>query len=321
MRSKKEPSMRAVSVSAPAPVAVPLPLMAAVFCLMWSSAFAVSRLAMLDCPPFTLLAVRCVVAGAIMLAAAGMLGGRRNFTRRDLAIYTVLGIANYSLYLGMNYLAMAHGASAGLAALVASANPILTAVLAAAVLGEPLTARKVAGLALGISGVAVILQGRLTGGESLSATALLVGALATLVGGTILFKRLAPQGSVLIGNGVQNLAGGLAVAPFAATLENVGDIVPSARLLLALSALVLLASIVAYLLWFHLLSVAGASTASVFHFLMPPLGLFFGWLLLGERAEPLDLVGVLPIALGIRLVTHAAPPRAGEPAALNRGGT
>jgi drug/metabolite transporter (DMT)-like permease len=302
----------AIPLATAAHVAVPVPLLAAVFCLMWSSAFAVSRLAMLDCPPFTLLAVRCVAAGAIMLAAAGILRGGRRFTRRDLAIYTALGIANYSLYLGMNYLAMAHGASAGLAALVASANPILTAVLAAAVLGEPLTARKVAGLALGIAGVAVILQGRLTGGESLGATALLVGALATLVGGTILFKRLAPQGSVLVGNGVQNLAGGLAVAPFAATLENVGDIVPSARLLLALSALVLLASIVAYLLWFHLLSVAGASTASAFHFLMPPLGLFFGWLLLGERAEPLDLVGVLPIALGIRLVTHAAPPRAGD---------
>jgi drug/metabolite transporter (DMT)-like permease len=311
----------AVPLAAPAPAAVPLPLLAAGFCLMWSSAFALSRLAMLDCPPLTLLAIRCLAAGAIMLAAAGILRGGRRFARRDLAIYAALGIANYALYLGMNYLAMAHGASAGLAALVASANPILTAVLAAAVLGEPLTARKVAGLALGIGGVAVILQGRLTGGESLGATALLLGALLTLVGGTILFKRLAPQGSMLIGNGVQNLAGGLAVAPFAATLENVGDIVPSTRLLLALSALVLLSSIVAYLLWFHILSVAGASTASAYHFLMPPLGLFFGWLLLGERAEPLDLVGVLPVALGVWLVTHAAAPRAGKPGALNRGGT
>jgi drug/metabolite transporter (DMT)-like permease len=66
-----------------------------------------------------------------------------------------------------------------------------------------------------------------------------------------------------------------------------------------------MSSVVAYLLWFHLLRVAGASTASAYHFLMPPLGLFFGWLLLGERTEPLDLLGVVPVALGIWLVTHA----------------
>jgi drug/metabolite transporter (DMT)-like permease len=283
----------------------------AAFCLTWSSAFAVSRLAMLDCPPLLLLSVRCIAAGAIMLAAARMLPGGRPFARRDLAIYALLGIANYTLYLGMNYVGMARGASAGLAALVASANPILTAVLAAALLGEPLTGRKVAGLLLGIGGVAVIVESRMTGGESLVGTALLIGALVALVGGTILFKRLAPQGSVLIGNGVQNLVGGLAIAPVAATMEKVGDLVPSTRLLITLLFLVVFASIAAYLLWFHLLAVAGAATASAYHFLMPPLGLFFGWLLLGERAEPFDLLGVLPVALGIWLVTHRAGPRPG----------
>ncbi len=290
--------------------AIPLPLQIAAFCLIWSSAFAVSRLAMRDCPPLLLLTLRCVSAGAIMLAAAGIFRRGDRFTRRDLAIYAALGIANYTLYLGMNLVAMASGASAGLAALVASANPILTAVLAAAVLGEPLTGRKIAGLLLGITGVAIVVESRLTGGESLIGSALLVGALVALVGGTILFKRLAPQGSVLIGNGVQNLVGGLAIAPVAVMAENVGAVVPSARLLLALAFLVVLASIVAYLLWFHLLTVAGAATASAYHFLMPPLGLFFGWLLLGERAEPFDLIGVLPVVLGIWLVTHGATPGA-----------
>jgi len=209
----------------------------------------------------------------------------------------------------MNYVAMASGASAGLAALVASANPILTAALAAAVLGEPLTGRKIAGLLLGIGGVAVIVENRLTGGGSLVGTVLLVGALVALVGGTVLFKRLAPQGSVLIGNGVQNLAGGLAITPLALTVENVGDLVPGARLLVALLFLVVFASIIAYLLWFHLLTVAGAASASAYHFLMPPLGIFFGWLLLGERIEPFDFLGVLPVALGIWLVTHGAAPR------------
>ncbi len=303
----------AVPLSAAPLVAIPLPLplLVAAFCLIWSSAFAVSRLAMLDCPPLLLVAMRCVTAGAIMLAAAWIVPGKLCFARRDLAIYAALGIANYTLYLGMNCVAMARGASAGLAALVASANPILTAVLAAALLGERLTGRKIAGLLLGIGGVAVVVESRLTGGESLLGAVLLVGALVALVGGTILFKRLAPEGSVLIGNGVQNLVGGLAITPFALMTENVGDVVPSTRLLISLLVLVVLGSILAYPLWFHMLRVAGASAASAYHFLMPPLGLFFGWLLLGERTELFDLLGVLPVAFGIWLVTHAPRPQPG----------
>jgi drug/metabolite transporter (DMT)-like permease len=294
-----------VPVAVPPPLAVPLPVMVAAFCLIWSSAFAISKVAMLDCPPLLLISVRCLFAGAILLGAARAFGAGERLARRDLAIYAALGVANYALYLGLGYAGMRLGVSAGLSALISSANPILTAVLAAALLAEPLSARKIAGLLLGVLGVAVIVKSRLAGGENLLGVALSIAALAALVGGTILFKRLPPRGGLMIGNGVQNLAGGLALAPFGLTLETVGDVVPSARLLAAFLFLALMSSVVAYLLWFHLLRVAGASTASAYHFLMPPLGLFFGWLLLGERTEPFDLLGVVPVALGIWLVTHA----------------
>ena len=84
-------------------------------------------------------------------------------------------------------------------------------------------------------------------------------------------------------------------------------------MLSALAYLVLLVSAIGFLLWFHLLTVSGATAASAYHFLMPPLGLFFGWLLLGERLEPADFAGILPIALGIYLVTHPASAPNGRP--------
>jgi drug/metabolite transporter (DMT)-like permease len=287
---------------------LPLPVLVAIFCLIWSAAFAVSKLAMLDCPPLLLVSVRCILAGVIMLGAAALSGAPFRLARRDLAALTLLGIANYALYLGLNYVGIMRGASAGLSALIASANPVLTAVLAAWVLDEPLTWRKGAGLLLGVGGVAAIVESRITGGENLVGVAFVIVALLALAAGTILFKRLAPSGGLLIGNGVQNLAGGLALAPFAVAFESVSDVTPSARLIAALAFLVLLSSIVAYLLWFHLLTVSGATAASAYHFLMPPLGLFFGWLLLGEPLEPFDLVGVLPVTLGIWLVTHNTTP-------------
>ena len=88
-----------------------------------------------------------------------------------------------------------------------------------------------------------------------------------------------------------------------------GDIVPGWRLLAALAYTALPVSILAYLLWFHLLDVSGATGASAYHFLMPPLGLLFGWLLLGEHVALADLAGIVPVALGIYLVTRPAASR------------
>jgi len=63
------------------------------------------------------------------------------------------------------------------------------------------------------------------------------------------------------------------------------------------------ASIAALLLWFFLLRRGTASSASSLHFLMPPLGLLMSWAALGEALNPLDLLGVIPVAIGIRLAT------------------
>jgi drug/metabolite transporter (DMT)-like permease len=121
-----------------------------------------------------------------------------------------------------------------------------------------------------------------------------------------MFKLFAPKDGLWVGNGVQSLAAGIALLPFALTFESVGDIVPSWRLLAAVLYLALAVSIFAFLLWFYILKASGATAASSYHFLMPPLGMLFGWLLLGEHVSPLDLLGIVPVVLGIYLVTRPA---------------
>jgi drug/metabolite transporter (DMT)-like permease len=288
---------------------LPLPLRVAVFCLLWSSAFSVAKLALADCPPLLLLAARFLIAGAIMLGAAALTRTTWcKLTRFDLIALVGLGIANNGLYLGLNYVGIGT-ISSGLSALIVSTNPVLTALVAALVLDERMTWRKATGLLLGVGGVAFIVQGRITGGIDNSLGIMFTfAALVALVSGTILFKRLAPNGGLWIGNGVQNLSGGFALLPFAFTLESVGQVTPSWRLLIALAYLALFVSVVGYLLWFHLLTTSGATAASAYHFLMPPLGMLFGWLLLGEHVALVDLIGIVPVALGIYLVTRAAPP-------------
>ena len=285
----------------------PLPFYIALFCLLWSFAFVAGKIGVTDCPPLILLTARFSLAGIVILGITALRGEAwSSLTWRDAAVFAVLGVANNALYLGLGYTGL-KTVSAGLSGLILSANPVFTAAFAALFLGEALTWRKVTGLALGIAGVGFIVWHRMSvGTDSWHGIMFTLAALASIVVGTILFKVLAPKGSLWVGNGVQNLAAGLVLLPIAFTFSDVGDIVPSTRLLGAFAFLVFGGSILAYLLWFHLLKVCGATAASAYHFLMPPLGMLFAFLVLGEHVEFRDLLGIIPVALGIYLVTRPA---------------
>ncbi|RXH21354.1 MULTISPECIES: DMT family transporter [Bradyrhizobium] len=298
----------APSVSAPRTRFNTLPLAIGLFCLLWSYAFVAGKIGVTHCPPLILLAARFSLAGILILGATLIRGEAWSLTWRDAVIFAVLGIANNALYLGLGYTGL-QSVSAGLGGLIVSANPVFTAALAALLLGERMTWRKAGGLLLGITGVTLIVWHRLSvGTDSLHGIVFTLAALVSIVAGTILFKLLAPKGSLWIGNGVQNLAAGLVLTPIALTFADVHAIDVTPSLIGASAFLVLGGSILAYWLWFHLLKVCGATAASAYHFLMPPLGMLFAYLVLGEHVEARDLLGIIPVALGIYLVTRPAKP-------------
>ena len=299
----------APSIAVPRASFNPLPLYVGLFCLLWSFAFVAGKIGVTDCPPLILLTARFSLAGILILAVSALRRDVWSLSWRDTFVFAILGIANNALYLGLGYTGL-QTVSAGLGGLIVSATPVFTAGLAALLLGEALDWRKVAGLLLGIAGVSLIVWHRMSvGTDSWHGIVFTLASLASIVAGTILFKLFAPKGSLWIGNGVHNLAAGVVLLPFAFTLADVGDIVPSTRLLGAFAFLTLGGSILAYLLWFHLLKVCGATAASAYHFLMPPLGMTFAWIILGEHVEVRDLMGIVPVALGIYLVTRPAPQR------------
>jgi drug/metabolite transporter (DMT)-like permease len=298
--------MSVPSIAVPRATFNPLPLYIGLFCLLWSFAFVAGKIGVTDCPPLILLTARFSLAGGLILGISALRRDSWSLSWRDTLVFAILGVANNALYLGLGYTGL-QTVSAGLGTLIVSANPVFTAVLAALFLGEQLTWRKIAGLLLGIVGVGFIVWHRMSvGTDSLHGILFTLASLASIVAGTILFKVLSPKGSLWIGNGIQNLAAGLVLVPFAFTLADVGDIVPSARLLEAFAFLTLGGSILGYLLWFHLLKVCGATAASAYHFLMPPLGMLFAWMVLGEHVTGRDLLGIIPVALGIYLVTRPA---------------
>jgi drug/metabolite transporter (DMT)-like permease len=264
----------------------------------------VTKIALADCPPLTLLFGRFTIA-AIGLIVIGLATERRpRLTARDYGALILTGLIMHAVHLGFGYYGVSL-VSAGFAAMLFSTSPILAAVFAAAFLGERLTRMKIFGLALGFTGVAIVLRSRLGGGveDPLGALFVLIAALS-LVTGTILYKKLMPAGGLWYGQAIQFIAAALGILPVMLFVDDISAVNPTPSLLFTFVYIVSITAIGSYTLWLFLVSRTSASAASSLLFLTPPLGLFFGWLVLGEPISAADLIGVIPIAIGIRLVTR-----------------
>jgi drug/metabolite transporter (DMT)-like permease len=133
---------------------------------------------------------------------------------------------------------------------------------------------------------------------------LVLGALASLTVGTLLYKRLPQSIPMAQAIAVQLLSGGLLVAFASGVSESWQTITVTPSFAISLAYLIGPVSIGSYALWFMLLERGSASAASAWHFLVPPVGLFLGWLVLGEALDPMDLLGALPVVVAIALVTR-----------------
>jgi drug/metabolite transporter (DMT)-like permease len=283
-------------------------LMGLAFSVLWASAFSAGKVALADCPPLALLALRFLAAGVLLAAWAKISGRWYALNGRAVWALVMLGVFNHALYLGLSYSAMTLVPS-GLAALLISSNPVLVCALAALFLGERMTLRKAIGLFCGVVGVALVVRSRLGGGADITGVTLILGALLSLTVGTLLYKRLPQTIPMAQAIAVQLLSGGLLVGAASASWEHWDGIEPTLSLAVSLAYLIGPVSIGSYALWFMLLERGSASAASAWHFLVPPVGLFLGWLVLGEPLQAMDLLGALPVAVAIALVTMAAPSR------------
>jgi drug/metabolite transporter (DMT)-like permease len=280
--------------------------LAVFYVVLWASAYVPSKIGATAVAPMWFLVARFLAAGVVMAAITVAL--RRPFPaqRSQWLVYAALGVLNNAAYLGLTYTALSRGLGAGIGSIVASTNPLILAVLAPRLLGEPLTWRKGLGLALGFGGVVGVMLAR-TGSTSARPTEVglaLVGVTSNVLS-TILFKRARGSTDLLAINTIQLLGAGLVLILPAVVLEASPRVDISLPVVVSFVYLVAVLSVGASLLWFWLLSRGAASRVSAFYFLTPIFGLAFGALLLGEAIGPGDAVGLVAVALGILLVQRA----------------
>lgn len=199
---------------------------------------------------------------------------------------------------------------ASAAAIIASTMPLMVAAFGWLFLGERLRPMALAGLVIGVSGVALVMGVRLGRGLDLPAALLLVFGAGALAAAALAARGAGTGRNVMMGVGLQMLVGAAALLPPAVLTEWGRPIAWSVPVIAAFAFSVLLPGLFATWLWLRLVVRIGAVRAATFHFLSPIFGVLIAALLLGEHFGAVDVIGAAVVAAGILMVQLSKLPPA-----------
>jgi len=196
----------------------------------------------------------------------------------------------------------------GLAAVLIATTPVFSILVAHCFTAdERISVNKLAGVGLGIAGVAVLIGVDTIGGSTRAMFGCLAAALsygfANVFGRR--FKRvgIAPA----VGAFGQLVATAILVAPFAFAFDRPWRMPPpSPATWTAMLGLVLLSTALGYVIFFRLLATAGATNVSLVTLLIPVSAILLGMGILGERLSALQMTGMALIGIGLGAIDGRA---------------
>jgi len=272
-----------------------------VFVLLWSSSFIAARVGLRHLTPLLFVAVRMVLAAAVLTGVMAVLRRPWRVLGIRWAHCAVAGVLTNSVLLMTAHAAMVHVGAAPVA-LVQTLNPLLTALLAWPLLGERLRPLQWFGLLLGAAGV-VLVVGLAAARSPLELDGLLLAAAGVvgLCGGTLYFGRFCRGVPILEGTTVQLLAAAVACVAATALFET-----PHAEWTEGAIAAVLwnaaAVSLGGMALYYLMLMRGTAARATANFYLVPGTAALLAWALLDERLPVLTLVGLVVSSGGCWMV-------------------
>jgi len=276
-----------------------------IFVLLWSTGFVGAKYGLPYADPFIFLSLRIFIAAAILFLVALILRAPVAIGARAIRNSMLIGFFLHACYLGGVFFAISEGLSASVAAVITSLQPVLVSLLAVRVLGEKLKKEQVAGLAIGLSGVILVLGPTL---KSNVPVAGLLGVAVALIGSTtatLLQKKIGTGVPLLAGTAYQYLASGSVLA-LAALATGDASIQWGPKFILAFIWLIAVLSVGAVLLLLWLLNSGSAASVSSLFYLVPPATAVEAYFLFGEKVNTQGLIGIAVTAIGVWLVIKGA---------------
>ncbi|GAA0776606.1 DMT family transporter [Roseibium denhamense] len=283
---------------------------------IWGGSFLFAKIAVAEIPPFILVFFRVSIACTALWCVVWWRGLSKHFTPKLLPAFFMMGLMNNAIPFSLLFLGQT-GIGAGLASILNATTPIFTVIVASFLTNqEQPQLNKIIGVVLGIASVGMMLSGSLTGlaNDPVWAQLCCVGAAISYACGATFAKRFSHLPPTVSATG--QLTGStlimLPVAVFAGSGWSISE--PSALTWLNVLALGLLATAIAYLIYFRLLAEAGATNASLVTLLVPASALFLGWMLLGEQLSTVQIAGFAVLLVGLAVLDgRIFPKRSAEP--------
>lgn len=268
---------------------------------IWGGSFFFARIAVAELDPLALVLFRVAIAAAALHVYLAARGPSFRLALPYAGSFLLLGLTNNVLPFSLIFAGQTQ-MGAGLASVLNATTPFWTIVLANAFTAdEKLSWNKLAGVLLGIAGVAIMVGPGIVAslGGPVWAKLAMVGASLCYAVALIYARRFRAVPPVIVATG-QLTASTVIMLPVVLWWTGTAGLFDaSGHIWAAVAALALVSTAFAYILYFSVLGSAGATNASLVTLIVPVSALLLGFVFLGERLAPHEIVGMLVIGLGL----------------------
>ncbi len=277
---------------------------------VWGSSYLLIKIGLRDFSPAMLVFVRTAVASAVLLTIIACRGPQLRTALRDVLRRParVFGLAALAIALPFVLIGAAETAvPSGLAAVLVAAVPLFIAAMAPFVADSERTTRtRLAGMLVGLVGVGLVVGAESVGSakEALAALALLAASGSYAAGSfaaTVWFADVPP-----LVKSVTAIGGGC-VLTFPAAVVTAPSQLPSPGPVLAVLALAVFGTALAFILLYALMDVIGPGRAALNTYLVPVFALGYGSALLDERIGAGAIAGLLLVLAGVAIAGRRDP--------------
>jgi drug/metabolite transporter (DMT)-like permease len=284
----------------------------ALLSLLWGGSFFFIAVAVKELPPLTLAALRVGLAALILRACVPLTGAKPPTSRKALTALALLGLGNNALPFTLIAWGQTH-LQAGLASILNAATPLFAVLVAHVFTAEEKLSRfKIIGTAAGMAGVAWVVGPDLLWGQTKvnawAEGAVLLAALSYAVS-AVFARRVRALGlqPLDVATG-QATAGAIYLAPLALLLDRPWSLpLPSAAVVASVFAIAALSTALAYVVYFRILSGAGATNVLLVTLVAPATSVVLGALFLHERLLARQFLGFALIAIGLAFIDGRLP--------------
>lgn len=272
------------------------------FVSLWSTGYIAMKYAAPFAEPFTFLTIRFALV-VVVVAPFVLANGYWRTSWQDSFKAAVVGAMLHGVYLAGIFWAIKQGLPAGIAAIIISLQPLVSASLIAPLLGERVEFRHWVGLLLGLAGAVIVLLPGAQLGSALIRTDMLlmsIMALCSITIGTTLQKTWAAHLDVRSSLLPQYVGASLTML-IASLLFETREITWSVEAVGAMAWLVLVLSVGAISLFLMLLKQNEVWRTVTLFYLVPPFTTVTAWLLFDEKLLPIQLVGMILVVVAMIL--------------------